>query len=135
MRFLVLVTLLSVLSVNCKSAKCLDLVCPAVIIPPLRIQFKNSSGNAVTIRNFSAVIRKTGRPTLASLENMNPVNGFYMVISDSDKNILDNDGDFIDVSASHPTKNETKTVVYVVAGGNCKCGIQKISGPEEVVFD
>ena len=61
--------------------------------------------------------------------------GNYAVVTDSDTKNLSPKGDTIDVSAVNPRTNQKKTVQFVVSGGKCACHIEKISGPEEVVFE
>ena len=123
--------------VSC-SEKILKEECPDVICTmefrSIPIHFKDASGKSISVKNFSAVIRRTGESTLAAKDTINN-NGNYLVVSDSDTKNLSEKGDTIDVSATNPLTNQRKTVQLVVKGGRCACHIEKVSGPEEVVFD
>lgn len=124
------------LLVSC-SEKVLKEECPDVICTmefrSLSVQFKDASGKPVAVKDYTAIIKRTGETTTTTSENNN--NGNYLVVSDSDTKKLSEAGDTIEVSATNPLTNQRKTVQFVVKGGKCACHIEKISGPEEVVFD
>ncbi|WP_207427474.1 hypothetical protein [Pedobacter sp. SYSU D00535] len=99
------------------------------------VQFKNQSGDLVQVEDFSAVIRRTEKPTSAVAHKSSFPDNFYPIATDADKNILRTEGDIIDVSARHPLTKQTKTAEFVITGGKCTCHIAKKSGPEVIIFD
>jgi len=100
----------------------------------LSIAFKDKSNNPVSVVDFTAVNRRTGEPANTKYPNSNN-NAAYTVVTDADRKDLSAIGDTIDVSGTNPQTNQKKSASLVVAGGKCSCHIQKISGPEEIIFD
>ncbi len=68
-----------------------------------------------------------------SLEQPGTTNGFYIVITDSQKELLDPSGDRIRVTGSQGDRSFRAEFVVAVPG-ECHCHIRKISGPSQVVL-
>lgn len=99
------------------------------------VKFKDSAGEPIIVKDFSAIIKRTGKSTTPYPTDITYSKGSYTVVTDFDTKIFLPEGDIIDVSAVNPATNQKKAVQFVVSGGICACHIHKISGPEEVVFD
>lgn len=114
--------------------ECPDLIC-TMEFRSVYVKFKNAEGNPITVKDFSAIIKRTGESTKPG--EIDPINfkGIYAVVTDNDTRALLPKGDTIDVSAFHPQTNEKKTAQFVVKGGKCACHIEKVSGPEEIIFN
>ena len=113
---------------------CPNLICTQEF-RTVTVTYKDSAGSPVIVKDFSAIVRRTGEPT--DTKSIGTINfkGNYTVATDNDTKSLLTKGDTIDVSAVNPKTNQKKTVQFVVSGGKCACHIEKISGPEEVVFE
>lgn len=112
--------------------------CPPVMCTmefrSLSITFKDKSNNPVSVADFTAVNRRTGE--FFHTQYPPSVNAMtYTIVTDADRKVLSTTGDTIDVSGTNLLTTQKKTASLVVAGGKCSCHIQKVSGPEEVVFD
>lgn len=99
------------------------------------VKFKDSAGKPILVKDFSAIIKRTGKSTKLYPTDTTYSKGSYSVVTDFDTKNLLPEGDTIVVSAVNPTINQKRIVQFVVSGGKCACHIQKVSGPEEVVFD
>ena len=115
-----------------------DKPCPEMVCTQefrtVEVIFKDASGAAINVNNFSSVIRRTGREPHSGAVDLVNAKGRYNVVTDGDILHL-SAGDIIDVSAVNPSTNQTKTAQFVVSGGKCACHINKISGPTEIRFD
>ncbi|WP_411273599.1 hypothetical protein [Daejeonella sp.] len=101
----------------------------------VQVKFKDSSGKPLTVKDFSAINKRTGESTVQNNEPVTVINqGIYTVASDADLKKLSETGDIIIVTASHPRTNEKISADFVVSGGKCACHINKISGPAEVTL-
>lgn len=100
------------------------------------VVFTDSSGDTLQVKNFSARLKSKGEK-LPSAESDSPatLNQFYLVATDGDKSALSIQGDTVQVSATHPRTGQTKTTDFVISGGRCECHINKVSGPETIVFE
>ena len=101
----------------------------------VNVTFKNASGAPITVKDFTSVIRRTGKKLQSGAADAVNSPRSYVVITDSDTENLLADGDIIDVSAVNLQTNQNKTAQFVVSCGKCACHINKISGPTEIVFD
>ena len=113
--------------------------CPAIACTEefrtVSVKFKDAAGNPLIIKNFSAIVRRTGKATDSGPVDTTNFKSYYSVVTDNDTKSLSAQGDTIDVSAVNSKTGQKKTVQFVVSGGKCACHIEKISGPEEVVFE
>ncbi len=101
----------------------------------VQVKFKNASGNPVSVKDFSAINKRTGESTVQNNEPPTVNNqGIYTVASDADVKKLTESGDVITVSATHPATNKTTSAEFVVSGGKCACHITKVSGPAEITL-
>lgn len=100
----------------------------------ITIHFTDNQGQAIAVSNFQAINLRTGMQTGSSAATSNLMPGYYIVADDTDLKNLSTDGDNIQVTATNPTNNQTKTVTVKVGGG-CACHISKISGPDQVIFN
>ncbi|MEJ7691945.1 hypothetical protein [Daejeonella sp.] len=101
----------------------------------VQVKFKDAAGNPVTVKDYSAINKRTGTSTVQNNEPVTVNNqGIYTVASDADVKKLSEAGDVITVSATHPTTNNKVTAEFVVNGGKCACHINKVSGPSEVIL-
>ncbi|MFD2164382.1 hypothetical protein ACFSJU_18395 [Paradesertivirga mongoliensis] len=113
--------------------------CPAMICTQefrsIVVIFKNSAGSPISVKNFTSLIRRTGKTPQSGAVDTVHFKGNYAVVTDGDTKNLLSQGDTIDVSAVNPGTNQKKTAQFVVSGGKCACHIEKLSGPETIVFD
>lgn len=128
-----------VLFITSCSDQVIEADCPSLICSQefrtVSVRFEDASGQPIAVKDFSAVIRRTGKTTqIFEVDTLN-FKGNYGVVTDSDIKNLSPKGDTIDVSAVNPKTNQKKSTSFVVSGGKCACHIEKISGPEKVVFD
>jgi hypothetical protein len=113
--------------------------CPEIICTQefrsVTVRFKNAAGEPVTVKEFTSVIKRTGKAPQSGAADQNHSRGSYAVVTDGDTKSLLSSGDTINVSAVNPQTNQRKTAQFVVKGGKCACHIEKVSGPEEVLFN
>ncbi|HEY0056021.1 MAG TPA: hypothetical protein VGB63_11740 [Pedobacter sp.] len=113
--------------------------CPEIICTQefrsVTVRFKNAAGEPVIVKDFTSLIKRTGRAPQSGAADQIHSLGSYAVVTDGDTKNLLTSGDTLDVSAINPQTNQRKTVQFVVKGGKCACHIEKVSGPEEVVFN
>lgn len=110
---------------------CEDLIC-TMEFRMVQVKFIDASGNPVTVKDFSSIIKRTNNPVM---KNNDPAgSGVYTVASDADLKQLSEKGDIIMVSATHPQTNKKIETEFVISGGLCACHINKISGPAEILF-
>ena len=102
----------------------------------VQVKFTDAIGNAVTVKDYSAINQRT-KKSMAQNNEPPTINnqGNYIVASDADRINLSEKGDKIVVSATHPESNKTLKGEFVVSGGICACHINRISGPAVIVFD
>ena len=101
----------------------------------VQVKFKDMSGDAVAVKDFSAINKRTGESTVQNNDPATVNNqGNYTVASDADVKKLSESGDVITVSATHPTTNKKASAEFVVTGGKCACHINKVSGPSEITL-
>lgn len=101
----------------------------------VQVKFKDASGNPVTVKDYSAINKRTNQSTVQNNEPPTANNqGIYTVASDADVRTLSESGDAIIVSATHPTTKKKVTAEFIVNGGKCACHINKVSGPMEIVL-
>lgn len=101
----------------------------------VQVKFKDTAGNPVTVKDFSAINKRTNQSTVQNNEPSTVNNqGLYTVASDADVKTLSESGDVITVTATHPTTNKKVSAEFVVNGGKCACHISKVSGPTEIVL-
>ena len=129
MKFPYLLPFFALFVVSC-SEQVVEADCPSLICTQefrtVSLRFEDASGQPITVKDFSAIIRRTGKSTQAFEVDTVNFKGNYAVVTDSDT---------IDVSAVNPKTNQKKSTSFVVSGGKCACHIEKISGPEKVVFE
>jgi hypothetical protein len=125
------------LTVSC-SDQLIETDCPDLICSQefryLSVMFKDANGTLIAVKDFGATIERTGTSP-KTMQNDDTVVGVYTVITDNDTKTLSPKGDTIRVRATHPVTNQEKEFFFVVKGGKCACHIEKVSGPEEVVFN
>ena len=78
------------------------------------------------------VVQRTGHQLHSTSDIQN---NSYLVATDSDMAALSKstEGEVILVSAKHPVSGDLITEQYVVKSGDCH--IEKISGPQELIFN
>ncbi|MBC8051935.1 MAG: hypothetical protein H7Y13_02615 [Sphingobacteriaceae bacterium] len=137
--FFLLITIISLNSCNEQILTDNDEDCPSLVCTEefrsVTVKFRDASGKPVTVTNFGSVIRRTGKTPQSGVVDSINFKGSYAVVTDNDTKNLSTLGDTIDVSGVHHQTNQKKTVQFVVKGGKCACHIEKVSGPEEIVFD
>lgn len=111
--------------------ECGDLICTQEF-RTVQVKFKDASGNLLTAKDFSAVIKRTNKSVVPY--NDSNSQGTYYVASDADLRELSERGEVILVSATHPQTAKKTVTEFVVSGGICACHIAKVSGPEEIIL-
>ncbi|WP_158825081.1 hypothetical protein [Mucilaginibacter lacusdianchii] len=99
------------------------------------VKFVDKQGQPVVVQNYRAVNLTTGR-AVSGAGAIDAVKkpGYYTVINDSSIEQLSGLGNDIQVTAVNPATNQSLTANFEISGGKCACHINKISGPEQVVF-
>lgn len=99
------------------------------------VVFTDNNGDTLQVKDFSATLKTTGKKLPSGTEqSADASNPFYMIASDGDKSALSIEGDTIVVSGTHPSNGQIKKTDFVISGGRCECHINKVSGPEAIVF-
>lgn len=99
------------------------------------VKFNDAAGSPVIVKDFSAINKRTQQPMVQNNEPATINNqGNYIVASDADRKELSDSGDTVVVSATNPKTNEIKKAEFVISGGICACHINKISGPDKIIF-
>ncbi|MEJ7779211.1 MAG: hypothetical protein WKF68_06445, partial [Daejeonella sp.] len=87
---------------NIKQPECENMICTQEF-RMVQVKFNDASGNPVTVKDFTAINKRTGETTMQDNEPATINNqGIYTVASDADVKKLTESGDVIMVSASHP---------------------------------
>ena len=90
------------------------------------------SGRPISDVAVRVTIGPTGKPL--GLDQPRASDGFYIVITDLEKDLLDPSGEVIHVFGSHGGHSfEAEFVVEVP--GDCRCHVRKVSGPGQVVLE
>lgn len=100
------------------------------------VVFTDAKGDTLQVKDFSVSLKANGEKLASGAEEqaLNTAHPFYMVASDGDKSALRVEGDTVVVSATHPSTGQVKKTDFVISGGRCECHINKVSGPEKIVF-
>lgn len=114
--------------------------CPVIacteMFASIPFSFTDKDGIGVPVKNYSAVNLRTGEsiesPNVAYLTIMA---GTYIVADDSHLRSLSEEGDDISITGTYEATGQTKSAIIKVSGGKCACHIQKISGPDKIIFD
>lgn len=102
----------------------------------LHFNFTKKDGTGVAVENYSAINQRTGdtlKSSSAAYMDLTP--GTYIVVDDSHLKKLSDTGDDIKITGTYPVTNQTKSAMIKVSGGPCACHIDKLSGPDKIVFD
>ena len=124
---------------SCSAGKVNTSLCEPMICTQefrmVQVKIKDALGNPVTVQNFKAINKRTGKSTIQDNDPVTISNqGNYTVASDADVKEISETGDSITVTAVHPETNKKVTADFVVSGGKCACHINKISGPAELTL-
>ena len=134
---LILLLILAVSLASCKKTQkktpCGPQVCTD-LFASVGIHYTDNAGKPIAVSNFTVFDVTSNKLLHPGLPNALLVLGYYIVATDSNKMDYSTDGDVIQVSASDPATNQTKTVNLKISGG-CNCHVAKISGPDTVKFD
>jgi len=119
-----------------KQGEVLD--CPpqacTMVFVSINVQFQDKNGNALAVKNYSAVNQRTNESiSSGTQQGINGV-GYYTVADDNTRSKLSTQGDEVVVSATHPTTGQIKTATFKISGG-CNCHVARISGPQVITFD
>ena len=124
-------------SFGCTKKQTSVLNCPAQMctmnFASVTVQFQDKNGNSVTVKNYSVLNQRTNERLTSSGTGINSA-GHYTVVDDGMLKKLSTEGDEIVVTATHPTTNQIKTATYKISGG-CNCHVERIAGPQVIVFD
>ncbi len=112
--------------------------CPALMCTEefrsITVRIKTISGDTISLKEFSSKDLKTGKLIdNSNYKDLGDVSGSYVVVTDAYTRNLSGTGDTLLVKAIS-SSNVVKTAKFVVSGGKCACHIEKISGPEEIIF-
>lgn len=112
---------------GCQSQVCTDL------FASVGIRFVDANGNGLAgVTNFTVLDTRTN-------QQLHPPSipvaccGSFTIATDNEKSDLSTTGDDLKVTATDPKTNITETAIVKVSGG-CNCHVQKVSGPDSVVF-
>jgi hypothetical protein len=99
------------------------------------ISFTDKDGAPVAVKNYNVINQRTNEPIVIDNPAIPHTIGSYLVATDADRKKLSAEGDDIKVTGTYELTNQTKSAILKVAGGECSCHIEKISGPEKIAFD
>lgn len=141
MRNLLLALFMISTLLSCKKkttgSTCEDTFCTADF-RALMIQYLDNKGVSTEVKDFSVTNQRTGEKLIVNQSiaiNSGLNRGYYVVIDDGHRKDLSEAGDDLKITATSEITNQTKSVIMKVKGGKCACHIQKVSGPENVIFD
>jgi hypothetical protein len=102
----------------------------------LGIIFNDSNGGVANVKDVAVINMRTGKPL--KLPPYPPavdfIYGSILIASDENKDQFSTNGDDIKITATSATTGQVKTAVIKISGG-CNCHVEKISGPNKMVFD
>ena len=132
----IFIVLLTVGFFGCTKKQSELLDCPAqpctLLFASISVQFQDKNGNAVEVKNFTAVNQRTNETLSSGSPGLNGTG--YTIADDGMRSKLSTKGDDVVVTATHPTNGQIKTATYKISGG-CNCHVDKISGPQIIAFD
>lgn len=135
-RFAILL-LMSIATISCNKdtgADCMK-VCTQIFMSVM-IKFVDKNGAPTEVKGYKVVNLRTGEELKASANTIiNPVPGVFAVVDDGSIKKLSVEGDNLEITGTSVATNQTKSAVIKVTGGECECHIDKISGPEQIMFD
>nr|WP_294945819.1 hypothetical protein [uncultured Mucilaginibacter sp.] len=101
----------------------------------LGVTFVDKDGNNIAVKDISVTNLRTNTAVVAK-NVIDP--GFspntYYVATDSNKDEFSTEGDDIKITATSTATNKTVSAALKISGG-CNCHINKLSGPEKIVFE
>lgn len=102
----------------------------------LLISFTDKDGKGVAVKDYSVINMSTGQLIKTRVvASLTLVAGTFVVIDDSQRGKVSAAGDELKITGTYETTGQTKSAIVKVSGGKCACHIEKISGPEKIVFD
>jgi hypothetical protein len=88
------------------------------------------------VKDYSVINMSTGQLIKTRVvASLTLVAGTFVVIDDSQRGKVSAAGDELKITGTYETTGQTKSAIVKVSGGKCACHIEKISGPEKIVFD
>lgn len=106
-----------------------------MIFTTITVEFADAAGKPVKVKNVEIFNRSSNKPIVAvGIKGPEFVLDKYVIVTDANKKELSSNGDDITVTATSIATGKTVTGVYKVSGG-CNCHVQKISGPDKIVFN
>jgi hypothetical protein len=116
-----------------KKAEGCDVIACTDEFATVGIYFNNNKGQPIAIEAFSATNQRT-KETVTPAKTSTSTLSYYIVTDDSFKSKFAAVGDEVLITATNPATGQTKSATYLISG-DCKCHVEKIYGPETVVFD
>ncbi|WP_285008358.1 hypothetical protein [Pedobacter faecalis] len=98
------------------------------------VRFESETGAAVNVGNYTAKNLRTGKVLMEGEDARTDVTGTYVVTADNQLKLFSESGDEVEVSGTNVATGDTKTAIFKIKGGKCNCHVEKISGPEKIVF-
>lgn len=100
------------------------------------VQFQDASGSFAPVKDVKLLNLRTNKeiPSPPYPPGVEFFAGFTMIASDDTKSEFSTDGDDIRITATNSTTGQVKSAVVKISGG-CNCHVNKISGPDSIVFD
>ncbi|MES2809187.1 MAG: hypothetical protein V4619_11205 [Bacteroidota bacterium] len=98
------------------------------------VKFTNAQGDPIAVKNFSAINQRTKSKLVVSSATYDLMPGYFIIANDNTLDQLSTAGDDVLVSADHPVTGEVKAAMFKISGG-CNCHVEKLSGPETIVFN
>lgn len=133
-------SLLIALSVSgCKKNKtntaCEDKMC-TYEFRSVGFRFLDNKGEGTEVKDFKVINQRTGaRVTANSSTNTNLIKGAFVIVDDGNTRSLSEEGDDLIITGISVQTNQTKSAVIKVSGGRCACHINKLTGPDQIIFD
>ena len=139
MRKITLLLLMGIVLFSCEKNKttsdCGDKICTEEFASVM-LKFVDNKGAGAEVKDFNVINQRTGeRVTANSSISTSTIKGVFIIVDDNNKLGLTEEGDDLKITGTSVETKQTKSVVIKVGGGKCACHINKISGPQQIVFD
>lgn len=125
--------LLLFLSFSCTDKEGKRQIACTEIFFSVNVVFKDAEGNFMDVVEYTSKNTRTNKVLSSGKANSTAPEGHYLVTDDNDRKEFSKSGDIVVVSAKHPLSGVVKNAEFKIAADECH--INKISGPNVIVFD
>ncbi|TSD65903.1 hypothetical protein FFF34_000455 [Inquilinus sp. KBS0705] len=132
--FLLIIAALSACSKKVQTTGCPTGQMCTMIFTTIGVEFVDSAGVAVKVKDVNVVNQRTNTAIIASgINTPEDFAGQYVIVTDGNKKELSTQGDDVKITATSVATGQTISAMYKISGG-CNCHVAKVAGPEKIVF-